>query len=320
VFVSGVSKQMEAIFANERIKTADGWGATTPANGTREIQVYDGSSPDRTGNKIQMRYTQAGWSVGNFPINLSPDLENPILYLPFKRKTSSGVVTKNQSGIAFRSFTTSLTDSRTSLAKNMHAIVWEQMVIGTTDIRKEDSVAQPVDWAYKTIATGLEDEGIKKARGLYIRLMSHGPGVVGDYLFEQWVYGLCNTLVGTDVKEYTSQIIDYSGVGASAEAIQDRLSKGTVRSRIYNTAQALVQKTFNTAGVTFADPNSANKTTGTYLIDDEEVETMATSDATKGMSFSYMLFGHIQNRAQALHLDSVRAVFRSMGGRRRRGK
>jgi len=150
--------------------------------------------------------------------------------------------------------------------------------------------------------------------------MSHGAGIASDYLFEQWVYGLCNTLVGTDVKEYTSQIIDYSGTGASAEAIQDRLNKGTIRTRIYNTAQALVKKVFNTTGVTFADTNAANKTTGTYLIDDEEVETMATSDATKGMSFNYMLFGHIQNRAQAVHLDSVRAVFRNMGGRRRRGK
>jgi hypothetical protein len=315
VFVSGASEQIEAIFANERIATKDGWG---PANG--EIKVYDGAALSRTGNKVQMRYTKSGWAAAVWPMNLSPDIQNNILYLPFKRKTSSAVAPVNQSGMALAISASSITDDRSGVTKNSHGFVWDQMVIGTTDLRREDSVAQPVDWAYKSVPVGLENESLKKARGLYIRLMSHGAGVPADYLFEGWVYGLCNTLVGTDVKEYTSQIIDYSGVGASAEAIQDRLGKGTVRTRIYNTAQTLVKKLFNTTGVTFADTNAAAKDTGTYLIDDEEVETMATSDSAKGMSFSYMLFGHIQNRSQALHLDSVRAIFRSLGGMRRRGK
>jgi hypothetical protein len=315
VFVSGVATEIEGILTNERSKSGSGWGIGGPTGGTKEIQCYDGVTPSRTGNKIQLRFTDA-----TDPMNLSPEVSNPIMYLPFKRKTSSAVTIKNQSSIAFSGFTTNLTDLGRGNTKNMHAMVWEQMVIGTDDIRQQDSVAQPVDWAYKTVPVGLEDESIKKARGLYIRLMSHGAGVAGDYLFEQWVYGLCNTIVGSDNKEYVSQIIDYDGVGAAAEAIQDRLGKNTIRSRIYNTSQALVEKTFNTTGVTFADTDSANKTTGTYLIDDEEVETLATSDSVKGMSFTYMLFGHVQNRAQALYLDSVRATLRPMGGRRRRGK
>ena len=314
VFVSGVATEVEAILANERIATSGGWGIGGPVAGSKEIQCYDGGAASRTGNKIKLRYTSGD------SMNLSADISNDIMYLPFKRKTSSGVASANQSGIAFQITLSQITDATRSVTKDMVVLAWEQMVIGLTDLRREDSVAQPVDWAYKSVPVGLENESLKKARGLYIRLMSHGAGVPADYLFERWIYGLCNTLVGTDVKEYTSQIIDYSGVGASAEAIQDRLGKGTVRTRIYNTAQALVKKLFNTTGVTFANTNAAAKDTGTYLIDDEEVETMATSDSAKGMSFSYMLFGHIQNRAQALHLDSVRAVFRSLGGMRRRGK
>ena len=315
VFISGVSTEIEGILCNPRAKNPAGWGIGGATAGTKEIQCYiAGGAASRTGDTIRLRFTSTD------KMNLSADIANDIMYLPFKRKTDAGITQTNQSGMALRTFTTLLTDANRGVSVPMHAIVWEQMVIGTVDSRRQDSVAQPVDWAYKTVPVGLEDESIKKARGLYIRLMSHGAGIEADYLFRQWLYGLCNTLVGTDVKEYTSQIIDYSGTGASAKAIQDRLNKGTIRTRIYNTAQTLVKKVFNTTGVTFADTNAANKTTGTYLIDDEEVETMATSDATKGMSFNYMLFGHIQNRAQAVHLDSVRAVFRNMGGRRRRGK
>ena len=314
VFVSGVATEIEAILCNERAKNTTGWGIGGPTAGTKEIQCYDGAAASRTGDTIRLRFTSTD------VMNLSAELSNDIMYLPFKRKTTAAVTPFNQSGMAIRNFTTSLQDALRGATVNMFGVVWDQMVIGDNDIRKDDSVAQPVDWAYKTIAVGLEDESIKKARGLYIRLMSHGAGVASDYLEEQWLYGLCNTLVGTDVKEYTSQLIDYNGVGAAAEAIQDRLNTATIRTRVYNTAQGLVDRTFNTTGVTFADVNPANKSTGTYLIDDEEVNTMATSDSAKGMSFSYMLFGHIQNRAQVIHLDSVKAVFRLLGGRRRAGK
>jgi hypothetical protein len=47
---------------------------------------------------------------------------------------------------------------------------------------------------------------------------------------------------------------------------------------------------------------------------------MATSDGTKGQTITYMVFGHLQNRAQKIHIDSIKAVLREVGGRRRFGR
>ena len=321
VFRSGVSTEIEFVLFNERAANGFGWGLTAPAAGTKEVQVYAGpaGAASQAGNYIKIHFTGTVTSGAFTNLNLTADRLNNIMWLPFKRKSTQAA--NNYSGITFSSGAThTITDASRASVSDCSFWSWEQMTIGTGSARKDDSVAQPVDWAYKTAPAGLENESLKKARGLYVRMMSHGPGTAADYLFEQWVYGLCNTLVGTDIKEYMSQIIDYSGEGAPAKAIQDRLDMSTIRTRIYTASGAHVDKTFGKSGVTFASTGAGSKTTGTYLIDDEEVETMATSDSAKGTSFSYMLFGHIQNRAQAIYLDSIRAVFRNMGGRRRSGR
>jgi hypothetical protein len=79
-----------------------------------------------------------------------------------------------------------------------------------------------------------------------------------------------------------------------------------------------VQKVFGDSGVTYGNPAVA--TTGTLLIDDQEMDTMATSDNVRGQSFSYMLFGHMQDKAHGIVLDSIKAVFRLLGNRHRYGR
>ena len=79
-----------------------------------------------------------------------------------------------------------------------------------------------------------------------------------------------------------------------------------------------MNKTLNQTGVTYGNPAAA--ASGTYLIDDEEMNIMATSDSTKGQTITYMVFGHLQNRAQKIHIDSIKAVLREVGGRRRYGR
>ena len=57
-----------------------------------------------------------------------------------------------------------------------------------------------------------------------------------------------------------------------------------------------------------------------YLIDDQEVDTIATSDAARGESVSYMFFGFVRDIAQGLKMPSLKAVIEAVGGRRRRGR
>ena len=190
--------------------------------------------------------------------------------------------------------------------------VWNQYFLGSNDKRKEDSVAQPVDWAYKSGHIGMNDAVNVKTRGLYVRMLSHGPGVEADYLVGDWMFGLFNTVAAADRKGWMSQTIDFT---SSPPALDDSTwgasLRKTIRTRVADSSGVLRNKVFGQAGVTWD---------GTYLIDDEEVSLIATSDSAKGKCVSYMMFGFIQNRAQALKLDSAVAAVRAGGNRRRTGR
>jgi hypothetical protein len=132
------------------------------------------------------------------------------------------------------------------------------------------------------------------------------------------LWGVFNTLLAGDFRGWTSQIIDYAGTITGSNQIERIADKQNIRARVIDSNSLLVNKTFNQAGVTYG--NTASATAGTYLIDDEEMNIMATSDGTKGQSITYMVFGHLQNRAQKIHIDSIKAVLREVGGRRRYGR
>ena len=161
----------------------------------------------------------------------------------------------------------------------------------------------------------MDESSLLKARGLYARVMSHGPGASADYLEPSWTVGVFNTVVGSDRKGWMSQVVDYTGTETTEEAIQRVINHDTIRTRILSSASTLLNKTFGTALVQWG---ASGANTGSYLIDDEETAVIATSDSVKGQCFSYMLFGHIQNRAQALEIESVKAALRVLGGGRRR--
>ena len=55
-------------------------------------------------------------------------------------------------------------------------------------------------------------------------------------------------------------------------------------------------------------------------MDDEEHDTIATSDGVKGAYLAYMLFGFMRDRAEKVELASAKAVIRRGGTRRRTGR
>ena len=149
-------------------------------------------------------------------------------------------------------------------------------------------------------------------------MLSHGKGKSADYLVPTWMWGLFNTLLAGDFRGWTSQVIDYNGEITGSDQIKSITNKQNIRARIYDSTDVLKNKVYSQAGVTYANPASA--AAGTYLIDDEEMNIIATSDGTKGQTLTYMVFGHMQNRAQKIHIDSIKAVLREVGGRRRYGR
>jgi hypothetical protein len=166
---------------------------------------------------------------------------------------------------------------------------------------------------------GLEGGNELKMRGLWANLLSHGTGT--DKLDSVWPYGTFNTLVGSDRKEWMTQVIDATPAQA---AVEQAVGTNTLRTRVQKTDGALVDKVFQSGGtgIVWANKDAARPDLldGTVLIGDEDTSDIAVSMSVKGQSFSVMNFGFIMNRAEKLWLEGVKAVFRVVGGRRRRGR
>jgi hypothetical protein len=125
--------------------------------------------------------------------------------------------------------------------------------------------------------------------------------------------------MGSDWNSWTSQIISHDGADVNNPALENVLSKGTIRTRLRNTAtDTNSERTFNNTA-TWSD--TVTTSTGNYLVDEEEVDSIQVSDALKGEYVDIMVFGMIRNRAEAITIDSVRAqVIPLKNATRRRGR
>lgn len=164
-------------------------------------------------------------------------------------------------------------------------------------LNANDNKAQPVDWAYKGQQVS-ENNVQLQARGLFTSMISHGTAQTE--LSAGWLWGVYNTLLGSDWKGWSSQVIDFAG--GNIEHIANKL---TIRSRFFTTSPQT--RTFN-----------GTPKYGDYLVDDEEFDTVATSDSTRGETISYMMFGFIRNKAEAVKIKSSRMLLRLKSRARRR--
>jgi hypothetical protein len=130
-------------------------------------------------------------------------------------------------------------------------------------------------------------------------------------------YGLYNSIVGSDYKDYVTQIIDVTTTAGVATDLELITGKNTTRNRAVNSLNQLTTRTFDN-NFTFGD--STNVATGNFLVDAQEEDTISTSDSTRGESVNYTMFGFIKNKAEKLILNTLRAVVMPIGGRRRRGR
>lgn len=284
-------------------------------SGLQNANLTDNAkTPSATGDHIHILWDgtipPAG-SWGQQPaMNLSGNNKNPIIYIPFKRVgdvdvAGFGILPINTAGTPGMSCRDAVTNFVTT---GNTTYVWAQHFIGTASSHKNNAKVQAVDWAYKS--NEMEKDGLQlKARGIYARLFSHGKGTTK--IVPNWIWGTYNVLLGSDYKDYVSQIVDYDG---NIQKIQDKI---TIRARIRNAVGAMREKVFNNTATWGSNATPAH---GNYLIDDEELDEIATSDSIRGSRISYMVFGFIMNKAEVLSLRSLIGVFRVVGGRRRTGR
>jgi len=331
-----ISTQVDFLLPSERIASAVGYFFSTPGgaqDADHQVRIFNSvtGATQNAGNEIRICWSGVGQTPASTygwyhapAMNLNADRRARLIFIPMRRTGSTTEV----SGMALWAPNTTVdghglpwvkssASAPNDYAEDAGFIPWEQWT--STSMRKDDSVAQPVDWAYKSDLVGDGTQGMK-ARGAWTRMLSHGKGDPEDYVGQggsvDWLYGMYNVAVASEGKGWIMQVVDAT---ADTPGYEESIGEGTLRTRVLDSA-TLNKKVFGNAGNKWGTTIFGSGTEGTTLVDDQEVNTMATSLSVKGRRFTYMFFGFMQNRAQRLILESSKALVRVMGGRRRRGR
>jgi len=341
----------------ERIPSADGWGYTNiyidGITDGRHITCYTSTTKTATGNRIvasfSPEYSSGGasalaagtdWSLSYARINFRRGKITRLLYIPFQPTTTS-TGTKAQVGMGIQITTASVSEQASSAVHKCRVYAWEEWHLRNTAYSDNDK-AQAVDWVYRGQDIALKQDVRVRARGAYTRLLSHGQATEANRVVQGWVMGLYNTLLGSDLKGWTSQVIDVNpgkfseNAGQAPGVLLAQTAGGDagIRTRFKRHTGADTSADGNTSNRTFGatsdvSPKYSQATGGSpdtgayshrYLIDDEEINTIAVSESVQGNSVSYMVFGFLRNKAEKLVIESVKAALRILpSGRRRRG-
>jgi len=333
------STELHWIAPPERVASQQGWGYGSPVHGSgyqagRKVSCYsDVSTLSRTGHIVVMSFhpqhatalTMSNWE--HFPdLNVNSGQKTLLMYLPFKRK--AGTTENYVVGMGMHIIEASIYDASGGTAIGLRVAFWEEVQLAGRQ-RADNNVAQAVDWAYKTEAITPKDNLRVHSRGLFSQIVSHGKAKNTFRLFPDFFWsGIYNVLMASDQRGWSSQVIDhdrYAGAittedDGAAKAVQTAADVRTsgIRTR-YKNSSGMQEDTFdNTSKYGGA---GANPSADFYIIDDEEVNTIAISDSLKGDSVTYMVFGFIMNKAEKIAIESLKAAFRILkGGRRRHGR
>jgi len=336
IFADGSSTDVEMSLPPERMSSRDSWRTRScldsanayaaSRDGDTIRLIWDGSAGtwEGTGNHKPVAATSGG-------MNLIPYRESIVCYIPMKtRGTVSYPSGLSQMGIeadAANDFCILTNNLAAPSSVTPGAYIWQQW--SRFARHREDVsgnagttlIAQPVDWAYLGPDIALNSNVRLKLRGLAVTLLGRGQGtdVTGS-----WTQGIFNTLFAADMKTWMAQVVDYIGGVATFRrpvSIKGNLyptprTEQTIRDRIPGASPG--QRAEFGAGVDWGNDTIPTFESNTYLIGDEQVDTIVTSDSVKGTSVTAMLFGFMRNPAERIKLQSVKAMVRAVGQNRRR--
>ncbi len=269
------------------------------------------ANPDPAGSYILIAWDGTGPAPGAWAfqpnLNINQRASNPLFSFSMKARQSTLSVAGFGIGGVVGSMR--LDDSAGFFITDVPTVVYVKHFIGSADANVDNKKAQAVDWAYKGKAVETGGKQIR-ARGINAYMQSRGSQT--SLLIPNWFWGVYNVLLGSDAKEFSSQIIDY------VDDIGTITDKMTIRSRFRPSTGTDMEKRIFNGTARWGSATSA--AAGDYLIDDEQTDRIVTSDSVKGGSISYMVFGFIRGRSEKLSLRSLGGIFRRAGGRRRTGR
>lgn len=306
------SPELDAVYPPERLTSATGYKPGAPIAGTAEHQVYFAGAPSSVGNQLRIRWDGATgtaiapWSTSP-RLNALPGNTTPLLWFGLEPLP---VLTGDSIGCGFESSFAQHVDG-----VNVHTVG----VVGYIEAQPigligDDEAQQAVDWAVKSDPLVSPKSQIR-TRGILGRILSHGRSVVN-------AWGQLNFLVGSDRKDWSSQILDWVDTQDADLSQQTKTyndlnttpNVNTVRTRHRPTGGADTFKTLNRA-LTWGD--TLTPSAGNYLVDDEVVDRLSLSDSVKGDSVTWMVFGHQQGCAERTVLVTLEAQVEQAGLQRR---
>lgn len=310
----GATGQINFNLPPERIASSEGWGMGAPVAAVAEVQCYDTGTGlvSQTGDEVRCFFDGANGGLAwtyKPTLNVSPRCLNPLIYLPFRKKSTALNVTAMSLGVSSAGGWI-----KEGANPEEPAAIWFWHEPYVNNRHDSDDIAQPIDWCFKSDQLAHDKALQVRARGLYLRVVSHGKGTAG--IFATWPWGLVNAAVGSDWKDWTSQILDYAGDLSQQDQsgirarFKDTAGTAAISTRIFNSGSASPPKWGTTTDLT----------KGNFLVDDEQFDTISISDSVRGEFVSWTLFGHIRDKAERLVLQSAKAVIRAIAGRRRRGR
>jgi len=310
--LKGASAELEYLLPTERVNSEAGYAPGAPIDGTRELQLWDtvGGAPDPTGHQVRLIWDgNAAGYTGHWSPNmqLTRNGSNPLIYLPF---TYQGNVPDDVGRMGIYVVAAQLINTKSVWTKDCSVYVWEQACDTIHYRHPTTDPVQPVDWTMKLAQFSAKGRQLK-TRGLELLGASSGNG--SSPIYSTALYGLLNALGGSDYKGWATQIVD----ATNNLAVHD--TKQPLRSRLKNTANAMVRAVFGGGDAHWAQVGTP--ATGNMLIGDEAVDRLAISDSVKGQSVSWMLFGHLRDKAEYLKVSAIDVALRlSSGGKRRKGR
>ncbi len=284
----GAGPGIDVVWPNERVATLAGWAITNPAPG-----------------KISITYNSATF------LNLSLFLQQPLFYIPMQRNSTFAP----NNGCGWGLANVPLVGQSILINTQARLRTWRQFdrlsknaLSGALLLHDDDDAAQPVDWVYKWAQMDLSGQG--RLREVFLRALTHGQGTSG--IATAWLWGLLNVYYSSDWKDWSGQIVDWSGFE------NELATKATpLRARVKDASAAMIARVFG-GGLKWG--STADKTKGNYLADDEQVDTLAFSDSVRGETLSLLFFGFVRDKAETLMLREVTARVLKSGGRRRIGR
>lgn len=303
---AGVGR-IDYVVPPERLAGKDGY-ANVPA--ASEVALYDSGTGLRSNTGDEVRVFWDGsllpgpWATMGVPL----DRKTPVLYLPFVRRTGTSNLTTLTLGV-----------NNTFARINGGAVnctYWCESRDYPQQSLAGDALAQPIDWVIKSPQFGLGDNQLKY-RGMWMRCLSHGTAatrIPGN----SWIYGVLNTLAASDYKDYSGQAVDFVPPSGGQYGDSTIATIATLRDRMQPPSNPNLFKRIGGAQARWGTNTDA--ALGNFLVDDPEVDTIATSDSVRGEQFSLMAFGNTANPGEHLEVGSVKATVQVVGGKRRGGR